>query len=76
MWNHQPAVTGVSKAQYIGILSWFNVAFAYRDHGLWASYCHLESFPDSRQVIQVFQIQNQTKNYTAKYNANTKPNLV
>jgi len=35
-------------------------------------YCDLESFPDISKVIQVFQIQIQTKNYIAKYNANTK----
>jgi len=26
---------GVSRAQYIGTLSLFNVKFAYRDHGSW-----------------------------------------
>jgi len=31
-----------------------------------------ESFSDTSKVIQVFQIEIQTKNYIAKYNANTK----
>jgi len=35
-------------------------------------YCDLESFLDTRKVIQVFQIEIQTKNYIAKYNPNTK----
>jgi len=35
-------------------------------------YCDLGSFPDASKVIQVFQIQIQTKNYISKYNANTK----
>jgi len=35
-------------------------------------YSDLDSFPDTSKVIQVFQIQIQTKNYIAKYNANTK----
>jgi len=35
-------------------------------------YYDLESFPDTSKVIQAFQIQIQTKNYIAKYNANTK----
>jgi len=30
----------------------------------WASYCDLEAFPDASKVIQVFQIQIQTKNYS------------
>jgi len=38
----------------------------------WASYCDLESCPDTSEVIQIFQIQIQTKNYIAKYNANAK----
>ena len=66
---------GVSRAQYIDTLWWFYVVFAYRDQAvgliLW-----LESFPDTSKVIQVFQIQIQTKNYIAKYNAMRKPNLV
>ena len=32
----------------------------------------LESFPDTSKVIQLFQIQIQSKNYIAKYNANTE----
>ena len=32
----------------------------------------LESFPDTSEVIQLFQIQIQSKNYIAKYNANTE----
>jgi len=35
-------------------------------------YCDLESSPDTSKVIQVFQIQIQTKNHIAKYNVNTK----
>jgi len=35
-------------------------------------YQDLESFPDSSKVIQVFQIQIQTNNYSTKYNANMK----
>jgi len=38
----------------------------------WASYCDLESFPDTSKVIQVLQIQIQTKSYIAKYNPNAK----
>jgi len=34
-------------------------------------YCDRESFPDIDKVIQVFQIQIQTKSYIAKYQANT-----
>jgi len=34
----------------------------------------LESFPDTSKVIQLFQIQIQSKNYIAKYNANTDGN--
>ena len=62
---------GVSRAQYIDTLSWFNVVFAYRDHGsdpiLWPWV-----FPNTSKVIQIFQIQIQTKNCIAKYNVNTK----
>jgi len=32
----------------------------------------LESFPDTSKVIQLFQIQVQSKNYIVKYNANTE----
>jgi len=35
-------------------------------------YCDLESFPDTSKVIQIFQIQIQTKNYIAKYRGSTK----
>jgi len=31
-----------------------------------------ESFPDTSKLIQLFQIQIQSKNYIAKYNANTE----
>jgi len=58
-------------AQYIDTLSWFNVVFhiVIMTVGLC---CYLEFFPDTSKVIPVLQIQIQTKNYTAKYNANTK----
>ena len=36
----------------------------------------LESFPDTSKVIQLFQIQIQSKNYIAKYNAYAETNLV
>jgi len=36
------------------------------------AYCYFESFPQTSKVIYVFQIQVQSKNYIAKYNANTK----
>jgi len=32
----------------------------------------LEFFPDTSKVIQLFQIQIQSNNYIAKYNANTE----
>jgi len=35
-------------------------------------YCDFESFPDASKVIQVFQVQIQSNNYIANYNANTK----
>jgi len=52
-------------------LSWFNVVFAYRDHGI-GPHTVVLSLPDPAKVIQVFQIEIQTKNYIAKYNANAK----
>jgi len=35
-------------------------------------YRDFEAFPDASEVIQLFQIQIQSKNYITKYNANTK----
>jgi len=60
------------------VVGFTGLVFAY--HGLMynlhimavGQYCDPESFPDTSKVIQVFQIQIQTKNYIAKYNANTK----
>jgi len=45
----------------------------------WASYCDLESFPDTSKVIQVFQIKIQTKKLKIilqNFMQMRKPNLV
>jgi len=62
----------VCRAQYIDTLSWFNTVFAYRDNGSCPYTVNFVSFPDTSKAIKVFQIQIQSKNYIAKYYANTK----
>jgi len=51
---------------YRGLLQYLNIVILAVGLIPW-----LESFPDTSKVIQLFQFQIQSKNYTAKYNANT-----
>ena len=48
-------------------MQYFNIVILAVGLILW-----LKSFPDTSKVIQLFQIQIQSKNYIAKYNANTE----
>ena len=50
-----------------GLMKYLNIVILVVGLILW-----LESFPDTSKVIQLFQIQIQSKNYIAKYNANTE----
>jgi len=52
---------------YRGLMQYLNIVILAVGLILW-----LESFPDTSKVIQLFQIQIQSKNYTSKYSANTE----
>jgi len=62
---------GVSRAQYIDTLLWFNVVFAYRDHVSGPHTVTLTLFQLPVKWFKFFRFKSKP-NYIAKYNANAR----
>jgi len=67
---------GVSKAQYIDTLSWFNVVFAYRDHGSGPHTVTLSLFQLPVKWLKFSRFKSKPKTILQNIMQMRKPNLV
>jgi len=67
---------GVSRAQYSDTLSWFNVVFAYRDHGRGPHTVTLSLFQIPVKWFKFFRFKSKPKTILQNIMQMRKPNLV
>ena len=67
---------GASRAQYIDNLSWFNVVFAYRDHGSGSHTVNLRLFLIPVNWFKFFRFKSKPKTILRNIMQMRKPNLV
>jgi len=68
--------SGVSRAQHIDTLSWFNVVFAYRDHGSGPDTVTLSLFQIPVTSFKFFRYKSKPKIILQNIMQTQKPNIV